>query len=427
MDGLDIRWVALLIASLSASACVGSGSLGTRDSAVVGDGGAADSDILGDGGALDSSTLGDGSMLDSGVVDAGVVDAGALDSGMLGDAGTPPPPGPDVVEPCEPGRPDSCWLALMSSGACGTSTFTEDFVTNRYNVHRFSLSVRADVAVDVSLRRTGGTWDPALVLHDASGATIYDGEHGVVSAGLTVTAIDSGRGSDVASVRILSTTDMQVTGFLTGWHVIEGGFTPRMPTDATYALSIATDCVAPGGVVCPPNLDESDIVGGYYLLPDSDPAGLYTRKARCSRGSRLLVCVLYTVAQRWAALRPGSARLAISDLNECNPRLAGDANHATHDDGTHVDIKAGCATNAGCDAAQSIDLAKLFIDTGETCGIIFNDTTVQDAVNPYFVSEYSYRTWHGGAARTFMRSVAGHTTHFHIRVKRPDGTCAPLN
>jgi len=26
-----------------------------------------------------------------------------------------------------------------------------------------------------------------------------------------------------------------------------------------------------------------------------------------------------------------------------------------------------------------------------------------------------------------MRTVAGHLTHFHIRVKRPDGTCDPLN
>jgi hypothetical protein len=287
--------------------------------------------------------------------------------------------------------------------------------------------VHADISVDVTLRRTGGTWDPALVLHDAAGATIYDGERGVMSPSLSVMSLDTGRGSDVAIVRITSSADLEVSGFLTGWHVIDGAFVPRMPTDASYRLNIATDCVAPMGVICPPNLDESDVVGGYYLLPDSDPAGLYTRKARCSRGNRLLICVLYTVAQRWAALRPGSARLAISDLNECNPRLAGDANHATHDDGTHVDIKAGCATTAGCDAAESIDLAELFVDTGETCGIIFNDTAVQDVVNPYFASEYAYSTWHGGSARTFMRTVAGHTRHFHIRVKRPDGTCAPLN
>jgi len=318
-------------------------------------------------------------------------------------------------------------MALSSSGACGTSSFSEDFVTNRYNVHSFTVSVHADVAVDVTLRRTGRTWDPALVLHDASGATVYDGERGLMEASLVVTSVDSGRGSDVATVHVESTGDIELTGFLMGWHVIDGAFMPRMPTDATYTLSVAADCVAPSGVICPPNLDETDIVGGYLILPDSEPPGLYTRKARCSRGNRNLICVLYTVAQRWAELRPSSTRLAISDLNECNPLLAGDADHATHDDGTHVDITAGCATNAGCDAVESIDLAKLFIDTGETCGIIFNDTGVQDVVNPYFVAEYDYPTWHGGSAHTYMRSFAGHATHFHVRVKRPDGTCAPLN
>jgi hypothetical protein len=44
---------------------------------------------------------------------------------------------------------------------------------------------------------------------------------------------------------------------------------------------------------------------------------------------------------------------------------------------------------------------------------------VQAVVNPYFTSKYSYTPWHG----TFMRSVSGHTHHFHIRVKKPDGTC----
>jgi len=204
--------------------------------------------------------------------------------------------------------------------------------------------------------------------------------------------------------------------------VIDGAFLPRMPMAATYALTIVTDCPPPSGLICPPNLDEGDVVGGYYILPPSDPSGLYTRKARCSRGNRLLICVLYTVAQRWAALRPAYSPISITDLNECNPLLPGDSDHMTHDDGTHVDITAGCATDAGCDLAASVALAQLFVDTGEVCGIIFNDVDVQDAVNPYFTSAYSYTPWHG----TFMRSAAGHDTHFHVRVKRPDGTCSPL-
>lgn len=92
----------------------------------------------------------------------------------------------------------------------------------------------------------------------------------------------------------------------------------------------------------------------------------------------------------------------------------------------HADLSAGCATRVGCDLNASVDLAKLFVDTGESCGLIFDDPDVQAIVNPYFRAEHAYTPWHGGAERTFMRTVGGHTAHFHVRVKRPDGTCVPL-
>lgn len=402
MRPVDLRWMMLIALPLGTWACDPSGGPGP-------DGGDLDSGTTRDGGAFDAGMAGDGGPIDSGMIDSG--------PGTL-----PPVP----LEPCEMGRPDSCWSALTSTGACGTSTLNEDFVTNLYNVHTFSVAVRAGVDAEITLRRTGGAWEPALVLHDDTGATIYDGERGLVSPTLTVTAVSTGRGADVATVRISSATDVAVLGFLTGWHVIDGAFLPRMPMAATYALTILTDCPPPTGLLTPPNFDEGDVVGGYYILPPSDPAGLYTRKERCSRGNRLLIEVLYTVAVRWAELRPGYSPISITDLNECDPRLPGDADHATHDDGTHADLSAGCATRVGCDIDAAIDLAKLFVDTGEVCGIIFNDDAVQAVVNPYFLSEYSYTPWHGGAARTFMRTVAGHTAHFHIRVMRPDGTCAPL-
>ena len=59
------------------------------------------------------------------------------------------------------------------------------------------------------------------------------------------------------------------------------------------------------------------------------------------------------------------------------------------------------------------------MDTGQVCGIINNDPAVQKVVNAYFNSKFSYKPWHG----TFMRSVSGHTHHFHVRVKKPNGLC----
>ena len=95
--------------------------------------------------------------------------------------------------------------------------------------------------------------------------------------------------------------------------------------------------------------------------------------------------------------------------------------HATHDDGTHVDIVVGCATNVSCsEKGPVLELAKLIVDTGQACGIINdNDTAVLNEINTYFTSQYAYEPWHG----TFMRNIGGHTGHFHIRVKKPDGTC----
>lgn len=371
---------------------------------------------------VDAGARDDARPVDS---DAGAPDASAGPDG--GPDGGPPVAPPTPIEPCAPGRPMACWMAQAASGRCGPTTLAENFGTGMYNVHTFTVPVRAGIDLEIMLRRTGGSWDPALVLHEPAGTTIYDGERGARTADLIVEALDSGRGSDLASVRVSSSTDRVLTGHVTSWAVLDGGLAPRMPMDATYALSLVTDCPPETGLLTPPNFDEGDVVGGYYSLPDSDPAGLYTRKARCSRGNRLLIEALYTVAVRWAELHPEGPRLSFSDLNECDPRLAGDADHATHDDGTHADLSAGCVTRVGCDAAASIDLATLFADTGEVCGIIFDDAAVQAVVNPYFRMTHDYETWHGGPERTFMRTVGGHTSHFHVRVRRPDGTCSPVD
>ena len=44
-------------------------------------------------------------------------------------------------------------------------------------------------------------------------------------------------------------------------------------------------------------------------------------------------------------------------------------------------------------------------------------------MNPYFFDNYSYAPWDPSGAGRFMRTVSGHTGHFHVRVLEPDGTC----
>lgn len=300
------------------------------------------------------------------------------------------------------------------------ASFDENYGTGLYNVHQVSVFARAGVAVELLLARKAGAWQPAVIIHDSDGITLYDGEVGLVDATITVTAINSGRDGALAKVRVLAQSDTQLAVFLTGWQVVDGGFATALPTDATYTFTVDTDCVPPiGELLSPPNFDPSDVDGGYFSLPDADPSGLYTHKAGvCARGTQRLIDVIYTVAVHWKTLRPEYAPIKVLDLNYA--AACSSSNHETHKDGTHVDIVVTCATEVACaDIQPAIDLAKLFVDTGEVCGIIFNDTAVQNVVNPYFESLFSYNPWYG----TFMRTVSGHEGHFHVRVKKPDGSC----
>lgn len=323
---------------------------------------------------------------------------------------------PASLEPCENG---ACWSAPSLLSSCGTGTVDEDFSTGLYNVHQFALTAPATVELDLTLKATGGGFEPALLLQDEQGATLFDGEKAQSTSALAVQGVSSGRGSDTARVRVTSQSTRQLSLFVTGWQVVDAAFVPPMPGSAAYTLTNFADCEAQTGpLLSPPNFDPNNVVGGYYLLPPSEPPGLYTRKPDdCSRGTKLLIDVLYTVAYHWKTVRPALSPINIADLNEGS---CSTVNHATHDDGTHADLSAGCATQIACaDIEPAIELAKLFVDTGEVCGIIFNDDAVQNVINPYFASKFSYAPWNG----QFMRTVSGHTHHFHVRVKKPNGLC----
>lgn len=335
--------------------------------------------------------------------------------GTTGAAACDPEAAPLQLAPCGPG---SCWSTLTFSGICGATDVAEDFASGAFNVHRFELSVRAGVPVTLTLTRTGGDFDPALIVHDELGATVYDGALGVCEGGLSIATISTGIDGDTASVQIEPGSDMKLRVYLTGWHVADADFASPMPPDATYEFRVDNACEAETSASDPPNFADDDVVGGYYLLPNSEPPGLYGHKQDdCSRGTRRLIQVLYSVAERWQELRPEFSPIAIQDLNEA---WCSSVDHSTHDDGTHADLVAGCATDNSCgNWIPAVDLAKLFIDTGEVCGILFMDAKVQAPVNAYFAAHHQYEPW----KQLLMRTVDGHDLHFHIRVKKPDGTC----
>ena len=297
---------------------------------------------LDDLGVVGDSTIGDGAR-DRGAPSPDLFDAGSGD-GLISPDATPLPP-PKSVAPCSKGK---CWPAPALGSACGSSTVNEDYSTGRYNVHKYPLTAPKGVALDLVAKVTGGSWNPALIIHDSANTTVYDGERGISTPTLTITPVKSGRNTGTASLRLTAKTAQPLTVFVTSWSVVDQGFTPLLPATAKYGLTVTANCKPPppGTLLSPPNFDPNNKSKGYYLLPPSQPKGLYTRKADgCSRGNKLLIDVLYTVAKNWNQKRPSLSPIAILDLNEgpCSS-----VNHATHDDGTHADITAGCATQVSC-------------------------------------------------------------------------------
>lgn len=326
--------------------------------------------------------------------------------------------GATQLSPCQQGK---CWQSKIPLPAtCGSSVKTENFGSGKYNVHRYILNMQAKVTTDLSLATTAGSFKPALIIQDAAGKTLFDGQYGTSNGTLDVKAMSTVKTTGPAKVRITTNTATQLYVFVTGWSAIDSGFSIGLPTTIKYALMITLDCAPPptGKLQSPPCFDPKNVKDGYYLLPQSCPSGLYTRKPDdCSRGTKRLIDVLYTVAVRNKKEQPTYAPLHFNDLNEGSCSVV---DHLTHDDGTHADVHSGCATSVSCaDNGPAIALAKMYIDTGEACGILFNDTGVQAVVNAYFSAKHAYKPW----GSKFMRSVTGHNTHFHVRVKKPDGAC----
>ena len=409
----ELRWLCILLSTLGLACADKDGS---RDPGVVGIESAGDSDT--DSGASSSDPSDD--PIEDMAADA---EDSADSASPLMDMGPPPDTGPPLPEfppmPLEPCENGDCWSRLTFSAYCGSTTVDESYSSGNFNVHEFELSVWDGRRVELSMLRLDGVLFPALVILDEMGETVYDGEIGAWNEELTINPIATGEDGEEAVVEILPHADRTLYVYLTSWDVIESDFVAPIPTEVAYTFEVYNDCAPETGTELPPNFDPEDVLDGDYILPESEPPGLYERKMdACSRGNRRAIEVIYTVARRWAELRPDITPMQVRDINE-NVELCG-VDHQTHDDGTHFDIIVGCASDTVClDVVPVLDLARLYIDTGEVCGIINNNADAQEVINPYFAMNHGYDPWNGG----FMRSVDGHEFHFHVRVKKPDESC----
>jgi hypothetical protein len=205
-----------------------SGVLGTG--AFVGCGDSAEGEVSSNTGGVAGDAGGDSST----------ATGGASTGGAPGDAAadTAPPPTKTPYDPCSSG---SCWSA-PTLGACGALTTSQTYSSGLYNVHRYLLMAPAGVEIEIVATRTGGTWSPALVVHDSQGLTVHDGQKSYSTPALDVSAITPPPSSDAVGVRLVASARMHVAVFVTSDAVLGSQLKDSLPTDAKYTLSAKLGC-----------------------------------------------------------------------------------------------------------------------------------------------------------------------------------------
>lgn len=187
--------------------------------------------------------------------DAAVSDA-ALPDAAPPDAGDPPPE-PEPRQPCANG---TCWETRAPALGCSRFELGENFSSGNYNVHRYATTIWGGVQTRLEVVRTGGTYQPAIIVVSEDGSVLYDGAVGRVALGLTVTPELDGTTGDTARVVIESDETVSVYVFVTGWTVVESDFVQFLPTTVTYDFviegicdgTVTEPCVVNGHVVAEP-------------------------------------------------------------------------------------------------------------------------------------------------------------------------------
>lgn len=169
--------------------------------------------------------------------------------------------------------------------------------------------------------------------------------------------------------------------------------------------------VGPDGIIYPPGMVEHPTRPGYFQFP-LPTDGSYRFEAPSCRGqhwgSKELIGVLYTVAQRWKQQYP-EGRLNIGDLNATG--------HKSHNWGRAVDMDAttngrdwvGDYTKGNYNREATIELGKKFADTNLILNIWYMDQAVNNAV-------LAHARGTNRSSGMVMKSVAAHDNHFHVDI-----------
>ena len=236
----------------------------------------------------------------------------------------------------------SCWEPTLNVPRCSTTTMPEDFSSGRFALHRYETSLQPGGPVTISLTRTGGTWQPALLLTDMSGALISAGDVTTRFTNAPVGAATSGQSGNVASVTLTPSTALNVRVHVTSWAVINGGFSGMLPTDATYTLMADQSCDTPPmtsaseSVGTPQNgsLENGVRIGDHpgYVVASSPVDAHY--------GTEETIRWIREAFDAVVAMHPTAARAAVHEISirEGGVPTSGPWNHNSHESGRDADI-----------------------------------------------------------------------------------------
>ena len=140
---------------------------------------------------------------------------------------------PADVDPCVNA---DCWDTSLGGPPCSIASKNEDFSSGNYNVHEYASVSWDGAATAITLTKGAGDWEPVLALVAKDGTTLFDGTIGLQREGLDV------RATSGSQVVVSTDAPMGIDVYVTSRAVLDSNFADRIPTDATYTVTIDSDC-----------------------------------------------------------------------------------------------------------------------------------------------------------------------------------------
>lgn len=182
--------------------------------------------------------------------------------------------------PCAVG---ACWNPKSELPHCGAVALDEDFSSGKFNVHRYWVTLPAGAPITIRLERKAGAWSPALLLSDQAGAVIAAGDGVSLHPDIAVLSAIAGKTGDLAQVQLQATKDIATFVYVASWGVLDSAFANKLPTTATYHLSLEQKC-GPAPAPSPPATPQSLYAGLTQQGAEIPGAGLANTTLKSALG-----------------------------------------------------------------------------------------------------------------------------------------------